>query len=198
MRVMAASTSATLCGGFDLRDENEVGRLRNDLFEVGQSQRQLVDAHHALSGAEIHGAKSVANEQAGGIFLGMVDRILEVEDDRVGPVQSRVDEVLRLVAGKVEARAAETIFRRYGAGCEIGSGRAEFPSPSAARLTAASTRAAITNGSAPSSAMLTKACSTPSARSNVAHLLADIARRSTVPREIADRSRCRRWSALRW
>ncbi len=97
---------------FDLGNQDEVGRLRDDLFQVGQPQRQLVDAHHALGACEIHGAKSVANQQAGGIFLGVVDRVFEVEDDGVGRVQTCIDEVLRLVAGQIEARAAETIFRR--------------------------------------------------------------------------------------
>ena len=35
---IAPTTSDTCSGGLDLRNEDEVGRLRNDLFQVGQAQ----------------------------------------------------------------------------------------------------------------------------------------------------------------
>ena len=65
-----------LCCGFDLGNQDEVGRLRHDLFQIGEAERQLVDAHHALGGTEVHGAKRVADQQAGGVFLGMDGRSL--------------------------------------------------------------------------------------------------------------------------
>jgi hypothetical protein len=63
----------------------------------------LVDAYHAFGGTEIDGAQCIADEQAGGVFLGVVNGVFEVEDDGVGAVQPGVDEILRLVAGQVEA-----------------------------------------------------------------------------------------------
>ena len=39
-----------------------------------------------------------------------MDGVFEIEDDGVRSVQSGVDEVLGLVAGKIERETAETIF----------------------------------------------------------------------------------------
>ena len=68
---------------FYLGNENEVGRLRHNLFQIGKAQGQLIDAHHALGRAEVNRTKSVAHQQTGSILLGVVNGILEIEDDRV-------------------------------------------------------------------------------------------------------------------
>ena len=112
IRVIASLDFAHLRRRLDLRNQDEVGRLGNDFFQIGQSQRQLIDAHHALGRAEIHRAQRIAHQQARRIFLGVVDRVFEIEDDRVGPVQSRVDEVLGLVARQIKPRAAQAVARR--------------------------------------------------------------------------------------
>lgn len=38
-----------LSWGFNLGDENQVGSFGNDLLQVFEPQRKLVDAHHALT-----------------------------------------------------------------------------------------------------------------------------------------------------
>src|SRR5208283_3974499 len=40
-------------------------------------------------------------------------RILEVENNSIGPMQAGVDEIFRFVAGQVEARPAEPVFSRF-------------------------------------------------------------------------------------
>ena len=111
-RINSSHNVRHLRSGFDFRNQNEIGRLRNNLFQVGQSERKLIDSHHALGRAEIHGPQRIANQQPRRIFLGIVHRIFQVENDRVRPMQSGVDEVLGLVAGKIEPRAPQTIARR--------------------------------------------------------------------------------------
>ena len=96
----------------DLGDEHQVGRFRDDLFQILVAERELVDAHHALGGAEIHRAQGVADQNAGRVLLRGMDRVFEVEDDGVGRVQSGVDEILGFAAGKVEPRAAQSVASR--------------------------------------------------------------------------------------
>ena len=69
--------------------------------------------------AEIDGAKSIADENAGGIFLGGVNRIFQIENDRVGRMQTGVDEVLRLVSRQVEAGASQPVARRRRWKCRL-------------------------------------------------------------------------------
>ena len=40
----------------DLGNQNKVGGFGNDFFEVGKAEWQLINAHHALAGGEIHRA----------------------------------------------------------------------------------------------------------------------------------------------
>jgi len=101
-----------LVGLFDLGDQDQLGFLGRDRLEVRQPHRQLVDSHHPLDAAEVHRAQGVADEQARGLFLVGVNRVFEVEDHRVGPVESGVDEVLGLVSGQVEPRATHPVPRR--------------------------------------------------------------------------------------
>ena len=96
----------------DLGDEHQVGRFRDDLFQILVAERELVDAHHALSGAEIHRAQGIAHQDAGRVLFRGMDRVFEVEDDGVGCVQSGVDEIFWLAAGKVEPRAAQAVASR--------------------------------------------------------------------------------------
>ena len=112
IELMAPTTSDTCCRSLDLGNEDQVGRLRNDLLQVCQAQRQLIDADHALGCAEIHRPQRIAHQQPRHIFLGVVHRIFEVENDCVRRVQSGVDEVLGLVARQVEPRAAQAITGR--------------------------------------------------------------------------------------
>ena len=90
----------------NLRDQDQVGRLRNNLFEVLKPERQLIDANHALGCAKIHRSQCIANQQPGRVLFRVVDGIFQIENDCVRRVQSGVDEVLGLVAGKIKARTA--------------------------------------------------------------------------------------------
>src|SRR5215472_11127671 len=95
---------------FDLGDQDEVRAFGDNLGEIFEAKRQLVDAHDALASAEVNGAKGISHQDAGGIFLGVVNRVLEIKDDGIGRVQRGIDEVLGFGAGKVEARAAQMVF----------------------------------------------------------------------------------------
>ena len=89
----------------------QVGSLRYDRRQVGEAERQLVDAHHALRGAEVEHAQRVSDDEARGILLRVLHRVLEVEDDGVGPVQSCVQHELRLAAGQIQTGAAQALTR---------------------------------------------------------------------------------------
>ncbi len=107
------SVSATCSGSSDFGQQHQVRRFGNNLRQVFEAQGQLVDAHHALAFAEIHGAQRVADKNARGIFFRVMDGIFKIENDGVRPVQRRVDEVLGLGAGKIQTRAAQAIARRW-------------------------------------------------------------------------------------
>src|SRR6266576_1013507 len=107
-----------LAGVLDLGNQDQVGGLRNNLGQVFEAKRKLVNAHHALAGAEIDGAQRIANEDASGIFFGVVHRIFQVEDDRVGTVQRGVDRVLGFGAREIQTRAAQTVFGRRIGQCD--------------------------------------------------------------------------------
>ena len=108
----ASTTSDTCWGVSTLGMRIRSGDCGIDLFKIGKAERQLVDAYHALGRTEIDRAKSVAHQQSRSIFLGRVNGILQIEDDRVGRVQSGIDEVFGLVSGKVQTRASQAVARR--------------------------------------------------------------------------------------
>ncbi len=88
------------------------GPCRNYFLQVVKPERQLVDADHALGGVEVDGTERVAHHDSSGIFLGEVNGVFQVQDDRIRRVQAGVDEVLRLVARQVKPRTAQAIARR--------------------------------------------------------------------------------------
>ena len=155
------------------------GRLGHDRVQVLEPERELVDPHHPLGAAEVDRAERVAHEEPRGVLLGGVHRVLEVEDDAVGLVQAGVDHELGLVAREVEPRAAAAgPRRRGGSGAAAAGAGVALRSPTPARRTAASRRAAMTNGSAPWSSISTRACSTPSALQHCRDLRRGSRRRS--------------------
>ncbi len=93
----------------DLRNQDEVRMLRYDLFQIAAPKRKRIDSHHAFAMAEINRPQRVANQQARRIFLCVVHRVFEIENDAVGLMQAGIDEVLRLVAGQVKTRAPQAI-----------------------------------------------------------------------------------------
>ena len=103
------------------------GRFGDDFIEIFESERQLVDAHHALARNEnrrrgVHCAPAGARH----LFHGM-DRVFEVQDDGVRSVQRSVDEVLGFAAGYIETRAAQAV--RAEASGRHCSGRTRVPLP---------------------------------------------------------------------
>ena len=74
----------------------------------------LVVHEHALGAVEIHGPQGVANQNPGGVLLGRSHRVLQVQNDAIGVVQSRVDEELGLVARQIEAAASRSLTRAGG------------------------------------------------------------------------------------
>ena len=135
----------------DLRNQDQVRRLGNDLVEIFQTERQLVDAHHAFALQKVDRAQRIAHQEAGSVFLAGMHRIFQVEDDRVGTVQRGVDEVLGLAARKVEPRAPQAITRRRLREARLCQAARACLAPVRRAVTAASMRAAITKGRAPSS-----------------------------------------------
>ena len=91
-----------------------------------------------------------------------MDGIFKVENDRIGIMQPGVDEIFRLGPRQVESRTTKAIFAECsGRGAASGSHRLQLPEP--ARRTAASILAPMTNGSAPSSTIVSLPVETPSA-----------------------------------
>ena len=88
---------------FGLGNQDKVGLRRNNFLEVFDSERELVDTQHALARAKVNMSQAIANKQPSSIFLRWVNGVFEVEDDCIGPVQRRIDEVLGLVSGKIQA-----------------------------------------------------------------------------------------------
>ena len=76
--------------------------MGNDIFQVFNSPFTLVDSHHAFGSIEIDGAEGIAHEEAGFEFLFRRYRILQVEDDPVGVVDTGIDHECRAVAREVK------------------------------------------------------------------------------------------------
>src|SRR4051812_23149 len=93
-------------------DQNEVRRFRHDLVQVFQSQRKLIDAHHALAVEEIDCSQRVSYQQASGILFAGMYGIFEVENDGVRSVQCGVDKILRLASGNIKTRSSDAVAGR--------------------------------------------------------------------------------------
>ena len=91
--------------------QDQVRLLADHRLQILQPQGELIDPHHPLGPAEIDHGQGVAYEDARGILVVRVDRVLQVEDDAVGFVQPGVDEILRFVPRNVEPGAAHTVAR---------------------------------------------------------------------------------------
>ena len=143
-----------LLGILDLRDQNQVRRFGHNFVQILESQRQHWLMRTMRSAVqEINRTQRVAHQQSRSIFFCCVDRVLQIENDGIWFIQRRIDEIFRLAARQVQA-ASGACDPALDASGQFGirSGQnARLPSPNPARRTAASTRAAITNGSAPSS-----------------------------------------------
>ena len=94
-----------LLGRLNLGNQYEVRRFRNYFGQILQPQRQLVDANHAFASAEIDSAQGVAYKDSRGIFFGVVNRIFQIKNDCVRPMQCGVNEILRFSSGEIEPRA---------------------------------------------------------------------------------------------
>ena len=127
-----------------------------------QPHWQLIDAYHALARAEMDGAQRVAHQNPGRIFFSAMDGIFQIKNDCIGAMERGVDEILGL-ASRQTKRDRRNRSRGDGAGRGSFSNVARALSPAnPPRRAAASIRAAITNGRAPSSWIATRALSTPS------------------------------------
>ena len=105
-------TAITCSGRLDLGNQNQVGRFGDDLLQIFEPQRKLVDAHHALALQKVDGAQRVAHQQSRRILLVGVDGVFEIENDGIRSVQRGIDEILGLAAGNVKPRPPHAIARR--------------------------------------------------------------------------------------
>ena len=106
------STSSTCSGSLDFRNQNQIRTLAHHFRQIFESQRQLVDPHHALARSEIDSTQSISHQDASRIFLSAMHRIFQIENHRIGRMQRGVDVVFRLGSRQVEPRPAQTVLLR--------------------------------------------------------------------------------------
>jgi len=83
---MISLTSSTCCALISLRQRDRGDGRADDGFEVAHRHaHRPIDAYNDIGAAARHQRGRLHNERAGMFFLRRGDRILEVEDDRVGP-----------------------------------------------------------------------------------------------------------------
>ena len=109
---------------FGLGKHDAIGTARHDGVEVvvGQAGGQSVDAH-VKARALLRALASFRKRQRGGARLGLVlrrDRILEVEQQRIGAAAHALVELLRTVAGNEEEGAHPKSVRYAAAAINIG------------------------------------------------------------------------------
>ena len=97
---------------FHLWNKNQVRLLGNDLFQIFETERQLIDADHPLAIGEAHAPQGIAHEDSRSELFRGVNRVFEIKDDSVRFVQCRIDEILWLSARKVKAGTSQAIARR--------------------------------------------------------------------------------------
>ena len=109
MRSIASHNVRYLLRRLDLGNQDQVGRLRHNLLKIGEPSGNWLMRTMRSAAAEVHRAQSVAHQQPSGVFLGMMHRVFQIENDGIRPMQPGVDEVFRLVAGQVESRAPQPV-----------------------------------------------------------------------------------------
>ena len=82
------------------------------ILQVFKPRFALVDAYHPFHTEEIYRPEGISDHEPGSFFFSGTDRVLQIQDDCIGPMDSRVQHPLWHIARNVEPAPAQAIGRR--------------------------------------------------------------------------------------
>ena len=94
---------------FTLGDQHQVDPVGDDLLKIFQSQGKLVDPDHPFGPVKIDLAQGVPHQDPCLLFPFRGHRILQVQDNPVRMVDSRIDHQAGGIAGEVEPGEPEPV-----------------------------------------------------------------------------------------